>query len=419
MERRIEYLRDLKSGAAFHESEIFARSEKDVFELRRLLAECNAREEVWYVCDICSQPVYLAGKLFGEYYFKHFQERGNCPIKTKGRLSQEEIDRFRFHGQRESIPHIEAKEFLKEIISKDSDFTDVKAEAFVRSTVDPTRWRRPDISCSYKGRKIVFEIQLSTTYLNVIVERELHYREDKTFVIWLFDKFDIENLRFVHKDIYYSNHGNAFVIDGDARRRSREAGALIVHCYRHISASDTTEEIWLDDFVSLDQLTFDEKFFRAYYTDMELDQLRAEFEGYWLAKGNMDYDARLETKRRLVEKLWNRGFFFDESAELSRMLDALYSLKTGQMIGFRYEQDPIARLTHHVLDQRKPFLYIYLWALEKYGHRDVIQKSDRSGNFKRKVDNFRKSRSKNEYARERRYDALFSFLFPPLAEKLQ
>lgn len=117
-------------------------------------------------------------------------ERGDCPIKTKGNLSQEDIDRLRYAGVKETTLHQMMKEEVAEALRADfGRCKDVMVEKVRRSTVDSALWRRPDVSITFLNRKMVFEIQFSTTYLNVIAEREAHYR-DESFILWLFASFD-------------------------------------------------------------------------------------------------------------------------------------------------------------------------------------------------------------------------------------
>ena len=53
-------------------------------------------------------------------------------------------------------------------------------------------WKKPDISASYKNINIVFEIQLSTTFLSVIVDREYFYKDNQTYILWVFKNFVID-----------------------------------------------------------------------------------------------------------------------------------------------------------------------------------------------------------------------------------
>ena len=55
------------------------------------------------------------------------------------------------------------------------------AQAFieqVRKSIDLKQWRRPDVSSLYKKQLVVFEGQLSTTFLNVIIDRKIFYQDN-------------------------------------------------------------------------------------------------------------------------------------------------------------------------------------------------------------------------------------------------
>jgi len=102
MKRQIQELLNLKYGNELSANDIFAQPEDKIFELRRKLTECYKNNEDYIVCSLCYQPVYIAGNIKKEFFFKHRHERGDCPIKTKGKYSQEEINRMKYNGVKES-----------------------------------------------------------------------------------------------------------------------------------------------------------------------------------------------------------------------------------------------------------------------------------------------------------------------------
>jgi len=419
MQRRIEYLHDIDTGEEILADEFFSRPEHEIFQFRRTLVDCNRREERRIVCWFCSQPVHIAGTLKKEFFFKHYQELGDCPIKTKGRHSQEEIDRIRYNGAREGIEHLTLKEFVYQMLCNDDRCTNVHKETITRSSFDSAKWRKPDVICDFQGKRLVFEIQLSTTYLNVIAEREAHYRDEGVFIIWLFSNFDIENDRFVQKDIYYANHGNAFAIDTEARSQSAHSGKLILHCFRRIEQSMFSVAQWKEDFIALDDLTYDSEVYKAYYFDSRLEQLKEDFEGYWLQRHHLNWEVQENAEKALQVRLQRQGIIYEKDSQLQRALDALYSLKHNKMIGYNYKQNPILQLTHYVLDKRNAYVFIYLWALEIFGHREHILKHDRTNAFHRKVEAFKKTRKINaEPPRPKKYNSLLRLLFPELATKI-
>lgn len=63
-----------------------------------------------------------------------------------------------------------------------------------------------------------FELQISTTFIQVIVDRENFYKENNTYIMWIFLEFDCE--QFTQLDISYANKSNTFVFDEEARNLS-------------------------------------------------------------------------------------------------------------------------------------------------------------------------------------------------------
>ena len=56
-------------------------------------------------------------------------------------------------------------------------------------------WRKPDVIAKYNNLNIVFELQLSTTFISVVVQRDIFYRLNDYFIIWVFN-FD-DNQKYV------------------------------------------------------------------------------------------------------------------------------------------------------------------------------------------------------------------------------
>ena len=128
-----------------------------------------------YTCTLCGVGVYLNCMHFERrFYFKHAHEDGSCPIQTRGELTQDEIDAIRYNGAKESWKHRQMKEWIREGLAKDPEFSDVVVEGNWTGALTGER-RRPDVRAIYRGLPIVFEVQLSSTYLNVIAERRVFF----------------------------------------------------------------------------------------------------------------------------------------------------------------------------------------------------------------------------------------------------
>ena len=156
--------------------------------------------------------------------------------------------------------------------------TDVRIESTVKGNHPILRWRRPDVIANYRGQEVVFELQLSTTFVSVIAERDLFYRLNKQHIIWIsnFDEQEeyVDLTNMMVKDIYYNNRMNIFIFDLDAQRKSEELGELVLKCnwltpdgnwkYPNGNTSDKLR----GEFIKLSDLTFD-NLYKPYYVDAE------------------------------------------------------------------------------------------------------------------------------------------------------
>src|SRR5690606_12712370 len=141
-------------------------------------------------------------------------------------LSKEEIEARKYSNIQESERHIKLKNQLALYLKSTPFVSNVEIEKRITSETPYLYWRRPDVYAEYNGKSIVFELQLSTTFLGVIIERDIFYRFNNTFIVWVFNFSD--NKEYVNfqnlmiKDIYYANKRNAFVFDEKAEFLSRE-----------------------------------------------------------------------------------------------------------------------------------------------------------------------------------------------------
>ena len=165
---------------------------------------------------------------------------------------------------------------IKEFIESNNEFSNIKVEKVLKSNTNYLEWKKPDISASYKNINIVFEIQLSTTFLSVIVDREYFYKENKTYILWVFRNFVIDEFkqRFTEKDVFYSNNRNAFVLDNQAINLSQQNNDLYLLCYYQIPIIENLKinYNWECKYVCFEQVTFDEVNFKVFYFDVEKEE---------------------------------------------------------------------------------------------------------------------------------------------------
>ncbi len=121
---------------------------------------------------------------------------------------------------------------------------------------------------------MVFELQLSTTFISVIVAREQFYERNNTFVIWVLIDFDRK--RFTDLDIAYGNNANVFVLNEKAKLKTLETGELWFEVYwqePRIEANQIEYE-WKSVLMPFSALTFHDYYLKAFYKDV--DQIEGE-----------------------------------------------------------------------------------------------------------------------------------------------
>lgn len=80
------------------------------------------------------------------------------------------------------------------------------------------------------GIPIAFEVQLSTTYLNVTAQRREFYRQEGGLLFWVFSQFSMDARRLTQDDVFYNNNRNAFVLTSETRDRSVRQKRFMLEC---------------------------------------------------------------------------------------------------------------------------------------------------------------------------------------------
>jgi hypothetical protein len=160
-------------------------------------------------------------------------------------------------------------------------------------------WRRPDVSATFNGIPIAFEVQLSTTYLNVIAERRLFYPEQGGLLFWIFAVFDSEHRRMTEEDVFYNNNQNAFIVNAQTLMDSIATNEFLLECVWAEPTKNGGISAFHRKRVSFHDLTLDTDSQRAYFYDFDRAKKR-------LAEGRRALEfARLWSRRSCV--IWKHG----------------------------------------------------------------------------------------------------------------
>lgn len=183
-------------------------------------------------------------------------------------------------------------------------------------------WRKPDVRAMYQGIPVAFEIQLSTTYVNVIAGRRDFYLREGGLLLDI-TNFDAGARRLTQDDVFFNNNRNAFVVSNTTRDASVRESRFQLDCIWATPTLVGTAELQRR-LVAFDELTLEQARQRAYYFDFDgaklllktkaredelhrLTPLREKFEAWWLTYAQTDqanYKVWGELRRECVPKVF-------------------------------------------------------------------------------------------------------------------
>lgn len=476
---------DLKSGENLTLQEFIGEGDYgDLIVKRRLNLEHDLIEgSVRYVCQRCRGPMVLRSIAAGKeredrFYLKHRYRSRECG-GFKG-LDHDTINAIKYANTKESVAHRDYKALIIASLAADPTFSDTQPEATWFS-LDGVKRRKPDVQTVRGGQRIALEVQLSTTFVEVVAQRQAFYRTNFGDLIWFFRDLSIAGFRQAEDDIFYNNNRNAFLVTEETLALSQRERRFAVECAWHEPFLDG----WVIDhrqkreIVFFDQLRFDvneDRFPRAFYFDYdaecqklegELDKRRQEelkaqrheafeaqkyaspsskpkphlgFEDGPIPKFDLSSD---DAARRLMEEfitgfpnhvdnnyLWNsvrialrkRGFELPEHVKYDPVfpvLQAAYSAKLGRPVGC--EQQYLIQLANTLFNSHKPALWVFSAMMSHYDRGALLlERGDRKA-WADKVRQYHQAWIDGDpaYLPSHRYQSLLEFLFPEAVEALR
>lgn len=313
--RAIDTVIDTDTSLEISARDFFAQPENAIFKVRTEVQKSIYLRKPKFVCKYCHQAVKISGRKTERgkaRFFSHLRDSDECDYKTTTGRARWDINREKYARCNEGERHKKLKTKIAELLEITPGVSDVKVENTVIGNHPILNWKRPDILASFRGQEIVFELQLSTTFVSVIAERDLFYRLNEKFIIWVsnFDEQDehvnLDNMMI--KDIYYNNKMNVFIFDREAQKKSEERGELILKC-NWLKADGSWEYLNKNSsnglggmFVCLSDLQYDSTY-KPYYFDAEQRYFEAHPE-FKLETLNIER----ENKRILEEldELWRQ-----------------------------------------------------------------------------------------------------------------
>lgn len=342
---------DVKEEKIINSRDFFAQNESELILWRRNLQEEFLMGHARFICPECKQPVKISGhKLFrGRVcYFAHFKDSDDCPYKTGTNRTKKEIEIQKYSLVQESERHKRLKvaiaSALQDEQSKMIGVENVECEKRINSTIPYLNWRRPDIYAEYNGRKYVFELQLSTTFVSVIVDRDIFYRLNGYNIIWIFNFEDNKEYMNLHnlmcKDIYYANKRNVFIFDTDAEKQSIERGQLVLKC-RWLDENG----IWSGDkYITLDKFQYDDENSKPFIVDADEAYLN-KYPEYAERRKQLENSREYLLKNLMERQKYKEELEKMKAEERSNLQLELFNddncverFRSGTKYGYKYEK---------------------------------------------------------------------------------
>ncbi len=390
--------------------------------LRGVLKDAASRGRPRLVCPMCGVTLFLASSMRKNFYLRHRSEDGSCPAVTHSGLTEAEMRAMKYRGAQESDAHLRTKELLVRSLAADPNFSEVQVEATWRASEGLPGLRRPDVSARCGELRTAFEVQLSTTFLDVVLGRKRFYREEGAALVWVLPSFDPSYRRMTTDDILFGNNSNIFVVDDATVGASIATSQLVVRVW-HRQPRIVGERIiddWIERLVPWNELLIDVDRQTVCAFDFaaaqsaaisELGRLRAQQtaakEASWRAAAEA---AERELRTEIFEwalaedRVDDLVGYYHRWAELNynlvaycadllgtpsdvrvpiRMVKVIETAKAGKPVGFGY--DTLVEVAHHLFHQRPKLLMGFGYLLRAYGHHHLLAKQDSSGKWAGKV----------------------------------
>lgn len=400
-------------------------------------------------CPLCSVPVYLVSNQFKRFFFRHAMEDGSCPAETRSPLSREEILARKYDGVRESAPHRRIKALIVRSLQADSAFTDVLSERQWRSSHAPHSRRQPDVQAVGPMGRMAFEVQLSTTFLDVVAARRNFYRQEGALLVWVMGGFDPDYRRLTTDDLFFSNNSNFLVIDDETAALSESLGRFHVRCHFRRPARNGSRLIddWESTLIRFDELTCEAASQRCWHFDYDgqAEAVRAEIErdrlqreeaaiqalrdglfSFWMARSpnsRPDRDSMLAWSALRRASAAHHGVALPASPEddssLVALMNGIASAKEGRPIGWDFKH--LIQVGHRIVDGYPEHVVAFGHAIRHFGKETLLNGQDGTGKWRARKAAIRRSleRGERKFMPDAASLPLLKLLIPEVGEKLQ
>lgn len=340
-------------------------------QIRHQATGRHLEENHRYTCAQCGHWVFVSMRNKQPLWQHYKGAPQDCPWWTGAPDTIDQVSASQFQGQQESPLHWKLKHLIAELLRADPTCRDTKVEEIIRGE---NGRRKPDVQTLYGDRKTAFEIQLATTQIPIILEREMFYQREKMSLIWLtwqFEEVLFNDIQQSFKDVYYRHQKNIFSLDDETIELSRAKNALMIRAHTF----NEKKQAWEQKVVGLADLAWPPTGLPYFF----VNSWEASFRKKWLKKVTpdgmqwADQDALL--REAALQTTWG-DINFDQVdvGDLSRLVNAILSLEKGEPIGtremnlFGYSNSFLSATSRH------RYANIFEWWVRALGCAGVIEK---------------------------------------------
>ena len=400
---QIEEVLDVESNEIVPSGRYLQNNPRVISELRLELRLAARRGMPRVLCPLCHTAIVPTSSKLRNHFFKHYYKADarTCPYNNLKTLSQKQQDALRYNGLKEGARHRRMKDLVVASLQSDPlfDQTRIDIERRWKGTQNPESWRQPDVRAWKSELSIAFEIQLSSTYIDVIADRREFYLAEGGLLFWLFEDARELNPRQYQEDIFYNNNDNLFIVDEETCELSKERSAFMLRC-RYLVPENLDGKIrerWEERIVSFHDLVVDTSKQIAFYFDTRSaldkakeaakqqndEQLRRTFEAFWLEKKAQDVTTAEKEYLHLRLQLSERGISVPEKYtenHFTALLNILYSAKHGSCVGYSYEK--FIQVAHIAHDKYPGYLRYFTAIVQHHGTKKRLLEEDATGKWK-------------------------------------
>lgn len=234
--------------------------------------------------------------------------------------------------------------------------------------------RRPDVRAVYDEAPVVIEVQLATTQIPIIIQREDFYDSEEYRLLWLTWNFGppATNGRLLSsfEDIFYSHNKNLFSMDSETVQLSRQRNEVILRAFW------VRENLWQSKLVGLHELSWLSNG-RAFAVAPE-PHWHEDFLARWRGATG-EYGTPRPERGTLLAELADKLSLIDvddrtlEEADIDSLINCLLSLLDGHPVGSRQKNLVEVLNTFFNVERRHRFARLIRRFAELAGRKGILE----------------------------------------------